>query len=37
MAHPKPPEHLRKPLRFVVLALMVLVIVYAVSTIGDFA
>jgi hypothetical protein len=36
MAHPKPPEHLRKPLAILTLVLMVVIIVYAISTIGDF-
>ena len=36
MAHPKPPEHLRRPLRIVCLVLLVVVIVYAISTMGDF-
>ena len=35
--HPKPPEHLRQPLRIVLLVLTVLLIIYAISTIGDFA
>ena len=37
MAHPKPPEHLRRPLRIVSLILVVVIIIYAISTIGDFA
>jgi hypothetical protein len=34
--HPKPPEKLRKPLRIVLLVCAVLLIIYAISTIGDF-
>lgn len=37
MAHPKPPEHLRRPLRIVVYVVTILIIAYAISTIGDFS
>ena len=37
MAHPKPPEHLRRPLRILCLVLTLVIIIYAISTIGDFA
>ena len=37
MAHPKPPEHLLRPLRIVCLVLAIIIIIYAISTIGDFA
>ena len=37
MAHPKPPEHLLRPLRIVCLVLALVIIIYAISTIGDFS